>query len=151
MPPVLRPRPRPLDAAALAWCLALAVVACGGEADSAPDDDEPAAEETSNDGPGLRGDTLEVHLADFDIAVPDTIPSGELYVIARNVGVEDHNFEIRRDDEVLWEFERVIGPQQTQEAVLNLEPGEYSVLCTVSGHDGRGMATRVTVVERPET
>lgn len=120
----------------------------GSEATASASD---GATEAAGDAFGLRGDTLVVELSDFDIEIPDTIPAGELYVIARNVGVEDHNLEIKRGDELFWAFDRDIGPQQTQEAVLDLEPGRYSVLCTVSGHDGRGMVTRLTVVDRPET
>lgn len=123
--------------------------ACGGGEDGGGD--EQATAERDSNGPGLRGDTLVVELGDFYIEIPDTLPAGELHVVARNRGVEDHNLEIIRDSELLWEFDQVIGPGRTQQAVLDLEPGEYRVVCTVSGHDGRGMTTRVTVVEGPET
>lgn len=91
-----------------------------------------------------------VDLGDFYIEIPDRLPAGELHVVARNRGVEDHNLEITRGSELLWDFDQVIGPGQTQEAVLELEPGEYRVVCTVSSHDGRGMTVPVTVVGNPE-
>lgn len=63
----------------------------------------------------------------------------------RNAGSEEHNFEILVDDSLLWSFDNPLNPAQERSLDVVLEPGEYDVLCTVSGHEGRGMQALLTV------
>jgi hypothetical protein len=137
--------PRALARLALLVVLLAGPAACGGSGSGSANAREAAG--PGGTPAGLHGDTLVVNLDDFYFLVPDTLPAGDLVLVARNVGVEYHNFEVYRDEELIWSFDSDVPPLRTEEAILSLEPGEYSLLCTVSGHDGKGMFARLTVVE----
>jgi len=135
--------PRTLTRLAMLAVLFAGPAACGGSGSGSANAREAAGVTSA----GLHGDTLVVNLDDFYFLVPDTLPAGDLILVARNVGVEYHNFEVYRDEELIWSFDSDVPPLRTEEAILSLEPGEYSLLCTVSGHDGKGMFAHLTVVE----
>jgi len=77
--------------------------------------------------------------------MPNVLPPGPTTFRFRNVGFEEHNFQIRREEEVLWNLEDPLNPGASMSVELDLEPGHYWVICPVSGHDGRGMIVEVTV------
>lgn len=93
----------------------------------------------------MRGDTVPVYMDEYFIDMPLTLPAGSLYFRVRNAGFEEHNFEILQNDSLLWSFESPLNPAQERTLEVILEPGEYDVLCTVSGHEGRGMQEVLTV------
>lgn len=129
---------------------ALASFSCAGEEEPRAEErstevEEPAGEPAAGPGPGLRGDTVEVHMDEYTIEMPSALPPGELVFVVRNRGFEEHNLEIMHDGELLWEFDRPLNPGAVQRATVALEPGDYRVVCTVSGHDGRGMALDLVV------
>lgn len=124
--------------------------ACGGgepSSDAVVEESGTSGPSEPEGGPGLRGDTVEVHMDEYTITMPDTLPARPLVFLVRNMGFEEHNFEILLDDELLWEFDRPLNPRQSQEMEVELEPGTYRVVCTVSGHDGRGMVRDLHVEE----
>lgn len=133
--------------------LGLASAACGGEepvdrgpADQAPEETSSAPSVSSR----IRGDTVVVEMDEYLIDVPDTLPAGRLVLEVRNMGFEEHNLEVHRDS-LLFESGRPLNPRETRILEVELEPGAYRLICTVSGHEGRGMSTGLTVVEgRPE-
>lgn len=83
---------------------------------------------------------------EYFIELPDTVPAGSLHFRVRNAGFEEHNFEILRNDSLLWAFDNPLNPAQSGVLDVTLEPGEYDILCTVSGHEGRGMQEVLTVI-----
>lgn len=95
----------------------------------------------------MQGDTVLVYMDEYFIDMPATVPAGSLSFRIRNAGFEEHNFEILRNDTLLWSFDNPLNPAQTRTLDVTLEPGEYDVLCTVSGHEGRGMQEVLTVTE----
>jgi hypothetical protein len=148
----MKMRFKPLYGVRFAWArlavLALLVAglaACGGSGDGSASARELAG--PGGQASGLHGDTLSVDLADFYFVLPDTLPAGDLHLIARNVGVEYHNFEVYQDGELLWSFDSDVPPMRTAEAVLSLEPGDYFVSCAVGSHESQGMFTFLTVVD----
>ena len=85
---------------------------------------------------------------EYVIVMPLTVPAGSLSFRVRNVGFEEHNFEILQNDSLLWSFDSALNPAEELTLDVVLEPGEYDVLCTVSGHEGRGMQEVLTVTPR---
>lgn len=157
----LGPSLRGLVALCLSLSLAVTAVACGGDPGSG-DGDGPvvqtpegssaesasggAASSESGGSSRIRGDTVVIDMDEYVIEVPDTLPAGPLVFRVRNMGFEEHNLEVHRDS-LLFELARPLNPRETMEAEVSLEPGPYRLICTVSGHEGRGMSESVTVVE----
>ena len=89
--------------------------------------------------------TVEISLSEFSISPAEiSVPSGvPLRFEVTNTGVAPHDFTI----------EGVTGTEQMQAGgttaleVEPLEPGTYTVLCTVAGHEAAGMTAILTVTE----
>lgn len=120
-----------------------------GPADEAPGASEGSPDGGAGDGEGalVQGDTIFVYMDEYFIDMPLTLPPGDVVFEVRNAGFEEHNFELLRNDSLLYSFEDPLNPAQTRSLEVTLEPGEYDVLCTVSGHEGRGMQEVLTVTE----
>jgi len=74
-------------------------------------------------------------------------PAGEYVFQIQNLGFEGHNLEILRGDSLVTKLEHDLSPAATAFLEVNLVPGEYELVCTVAGHDGKGMRETLTVVE----
>lgn len=123
---------------------------CGDEGDPpATADVDSAADESSDLGSAesssTRGDTIEIVMDEYLIDVPDTLPAGRLVFNVRNGGFEEHNLEVHRDS-LLFELARPLNPGEETSVEVELEPGPYRLICTVSGHEGRGMSVPIVVV-----
>lgn len=90
----------------------------------------------------------------------DTIPTGTVTLLVRNVGSSAHDFMIiksdlpsdklpqegakaKEDDKVFGIGELNPGGRKT--VSVDLKPGKYIFICNVAGHYGLGMHTSVTV------
>lgn len=127
-----RPVPRFLP---LTTVLALLIVGCGG------DDDEPGRTVTVE-----SGDTVPV-IADEYSFDPETIVvtgGGELTIELDNQGSLAHNLRV-------FDGETDIGGTPTfaggdpREGMVELEPGDYELVCTVGDHADLGMTGKLTV------
>lgn len=91
-----------------------------------------------------KGPAVEVILKDYEIQMPDSVPSGDVTFNITNAGSHDHNFEIdlkgnkRRLDTVLK-------PGDSHTLTVSLTPGTYDVLCPVGLHSTMGMRRKLTV------
>ena len=94
-----------------------------------------------------RTDTIDVALLEYAIGIPGTLPAGELILTLSNQGFEDHNlrFFLIEADSVVWETASDVVAGETRVVELELEPGRYTVMCDVAGHDTRGMQITVNV------
>lgn len=124
--------------------LAFALTACGGGA-AAP----------------AYTDKIEVTLNEFMFEPTDfTIPAGkEITLSATNDGKVAHEFVIIKlgqevtvpfdaddEDKVFWEKEVEPGKTETLTFTAPSEPGEYTLVCGISGHLEAGMAGKLVVV-----
>jgi iron uptake system component EfeO len=73
-----------------------------------------------------------------------TVPAGEVRFAVKNTGNIEHEFEIFKGDTVVDELEGLV-PGQTKELTVTLEPGEYTYVCKLAGHQEQGMKGTLTV------
>jgi hypothetical protein len=103
----------------------------------------------ANLGPTLhiRGDTVELKMDEYIFGFPsDTLPAGRVVFQIQNLGFEGHNLEIHRGDSLIVKLEHDMSPAETQFLEVTLEPGDYEFICTVAGHDGKGMRETITFI-----
>lgn len=102
-----------------------------------PQTDNPAATPTA------ASPTQEVHLIEYEIHMPDTLPAGRVAFNVENGGKEKHAFEIEGNG--IEEKTDVLPRGNTAALEVNLPPGTYTVYCPVPGHAEKGMKKTVTV------
>jgi uncharacterized cupredoxin-like copper-binding protein len=102
-----------------------------------PEQDDPAAR------PKAALPTQEVHLIEYQIHMPATLPAGPLAFNVENGGKEDHAFEIEGNG--VHQQTAVLKRGDTTALEVNLPPGTYTIYCPVDGHKDKGMRTTVTV------
>jgi len=73
-----------------------------------------------------------------------TVPAGSVTFSIRNVGTQEHEFELFKGDQQVDEVEGIV-PGLTKDATMTLEPGTYTFLCKLNGHDQLGMKGTLTV------
>jgi hypothetical protein len=122
----------------------------------------------ADDPPALPTADVDVELVDYAFDLPDTI-AGDALLRMTNAGTEPHEMTILHvddgatADDVVAAIEghtpppgtavggmQALTPGTTQRLQLDLEPGEYVVICHVPSPDGtphhaRGMIRRVSV------
>jgi uncharacterized cupredoxin-like copper-binding protein len=121
-------------------------------------------ETPSSDGDGSSGE-VAVTLDDYAIRPAATILSaGEVIFKIENVGATEHemvvirtdldpadltveNHEVNEEGEGMTPIGEVedVQPGEATELVLTLEPGKYMLLCNLTKHFERGMATTIEV------
>ena len=75
-----------------------------------------------------------------------TVPAGSVTFSIRNVGSQEHEFEIFKGDQVIDEVEGIV-PGLTKNATVTLAAGDYTFVCKLNGHDQLGMKGTLTVTE----
>jgi len=73
-----------------------------------------------------------------------TVPAGSVTFGVRNVGKEEHEFEIFQGETVVDEIEGLV-PGLTKDLTVTLAAGEYTFKCLLNGHDQLGMTGTLTV------
>lgn len=104
---------------------------------------------TSTDGGSSKGNgsTVNVVLSDFTISLdqPQT-NAGRITFVVKNEGAVQHDFAIRSGDA---EYKTpMIGAGETASLTVDLVPGQYTYICTVSGHEQLGMSGIYTITPK---
>ena len=102
-----------------------------------PETDNPAGRPTG------ASPTQEVHLIEYAIHMPDTLPAGRIAFNVENGGKENHAFEIEGNGVHAQTNELTRG--NTASLEVDLKPGTYTIYCPVDGHRGKGMEKKITV------
>ncbi len=96
-----------------------------------------------------NGDSLQVRvmLDDYEIQMPEVLPSGPVELQVRNAGQVPHNIRILGQgiDESLDEN---LAPGESDRLRLELPTGSYEVTCPVGDHARRGMTKQLRVRSR---
>ncbi|HUR82143.1 MAG TPA: plastocyanin/azurin family copper-binding protein [Thermoanaerobaculia bacterium] len=87
--------------------------------------------------------TQEVHLIEYSIHMPDTLPAGHIAFNVENGGKETHAFEIEGNG--IEEKTDELSRGNTASLEVDLRPGTYTIYCPVDGHKGKGMKKTITV------
>lgn len=103
----------------------------------------PPETDTPNARPSPALPTQEVHLIEYEIHMPETVPAGRVAFNVENGGKEDHAFEIEGNG--VHQQTQVLKRGDTTALEVNLTPGTYTIYCPVDGHKGKGMRKTVTV------
>ena len=122
----------PVVAAGL-LALALGLAACGGTAPSAA----PATPVASG--------VLAIQAAEYQFTpVEIAVPSGVVHFAVSNVGDLDHEFEVLSGEASLGKID-TFARGTTKDLTVTLEPGSYTFICRLNGHDQLGMSGTLTV------
>jgi uncharacterized cupredoxin-like copper-binding protein len=157
------PRFRTLLLVALLAAASLALIGCGDD----DDDDDGAATATSTStadgGGGGEGSTVNVALAEWSVTPdPASVSAGEVTFAVSNDGSVPHELVVIKSDlapDALPIAEGVVDESQvefigeveqfdagtTDTGTFSLEPGNYVLICNVTGHYSLGMHTAFTV------
>ncbi|HEY2295147.1 MAG TPA: cupredoxin domain-containing protein [Thermoanaerobaculia bacterium] len=93
--------------------------------------------------------TVDVHLSEYAIKMPDTLPAGPTTFVVHNDGNKTHSFRIEGpglSDAILA---KPVPPQETENLQVTLQPGEYKVYCPVGSHEVKGMKMTLKVTAKP--
>jgi Copper binding proteins, plastocyanin/azurin family len=71
------------------------------------------------------------------------LAAGEVEFNAANLGEDDHDFSIREDATPLRSV--FLAPGASASVRVTLDPGVYTLYCSLPSHEGYGMRARVTV------
>ncbi|MDQ3696148.1 MAG: cupredoxin domain-containing protein, partial [Chloroflexota bacterium] len=86
---------------------------------------------------GMTVVLAEMYFAPDLIAIP---ANTDVRILLENRGALLHNFQVRNTD-----ISIDVEPGDSAEAVLNLPPGRYRVICNVPGHRLAGMVGSIVV------
>jgi len=128
-------RPAPLRATSLAGSIlalsAILVAACGGG--------------TVASAPPPPSGVVVVEAKEYQFTPKTlTVSAGKVTFYVRNAGNVEHEFELFKGDQVVDEVEGLV-PGLAKNLTVTLEPGEYTFMCKLSGHDQLGMKGILTV------
>ncbi len=93
--------------------------------------------------------TVDVHLSEYAIKMPDTLPAGPTTFVVHNDGNKVHSFRIEGpglSDAILA---KPVPAQETENLQVTLQPGEYKVYCPVGSHEVKGMKMTLKVTAKP--
>ncbi len=129
------------------------LAACGGDddgdvaaGDGDTEDTTETTESTGADGDGDGASDADVSVIAEDIDFPQKqfeAPAGEVTIAYENQGQIRHTLVI--EDVEGWEKLEVDESGAVASGSIDLEPGEYTLFCDVSGHREAGMEATLTV------
>ncbi len=108
----------------------------------------PAPGPTPTPGPSLPSRT-SVDLTDDDengwrvTPAYRTLKAGPIEFNATNLGMDDHDFSVRRGSTGLASV--FLSPGASETVRLTLDPGTYRLFCSLPTHEGLGMKADITV------
>jgi uncharacterized cupredoxin-like copper-binding protein len=88
--------------------------------------------------------TVEVHLSEYTIEMPRTLPAGPATFVVRNEGKKTHSFKIEGPG-LAEALAKPVKPGESERLEVTLQPGEYKVYCPVGNHEAKGMTIPLAV------
>jgi uncharacterized cupredoxin-like copper-binding protein len=91
--------------------------------------------------------TVDVHLSEYAVKMPDTLPAGPTTFVVHNDGKKIHSFRIEGPgfSEILA---KPVEPEMTESLQVTLQPGDYKVYCPVGSHEVKGMKMMLKVTAK---
>ncbi|HEV8579134.1 MAG TPA: cupredoxin domain-containing protein [Thermoanaerobaculia bacterium] len=87
---------------------------------------------------------VAVHLTEFIVDMPKTLPAGPTTFTVHNDGHKKHSFKIEGPgiDQIIA---KPVPPGETATLQVTLQPGEYKVYCPIGNHSAKGMTIALKV------
>jgi uncharacterized cupredoxin-like copper-binding protein len=92
--------------------------------------------------------TVDVHLSEYAVKMPDTLPAGPTTFVVHNDGNKTHSFRIEGPGLSEAILAKPVPPQETENLQVTLQPGEYKVYCPVGSHEIKGMKMTLKVTAK---
>jgi plastocyanin len=91
---------------------------------------------------------VEVHVKEYAIQMPETLPPGPTTFVIHNDGAKKHSFKIEGPgiEEIIT---TPVAPLETANLTVTLKPGDYKVYCPIGSHEAKGMARKLVVTAPP--
>jgi uncharacterized cupredoxin-like copper-binding protein len=91
--------------------------------------------------------TVEVHLTEYKIDMPETLPAGPTNFIVINEGGKTHSFKIEGPGvDALMSAPIPAHTKGTLQATL--QAGEYKIYCPIGSHSIKGMTRKLVVTAK---
>jgi hypothetical protein len=91
--------------------------------------------------------SVEVHLTEYAIQMPATLPAGPTTFLLHNDGKKKHAFRIDGPGSEQTPPTSV-DPHSTGTVQVTLQPGDYTVLCPIGSHSAKGMSLKLKVTAK---
>jgi uncharacterized cupredoxin-like copper-binding protein len=92
---------------------------------------------------------VEVHLSEYKIDMPETLPAGPTNFILLNEGGKAHSFKIEGPG-LDGPFSAPVPSHTKGTLQVTLQAGEYKVTCPIGSHSAKGMTKTLTVTAKKE-
>ncbi len=125
-----------LRSAVFALSVALTAAACGTAPSTTASAPLPSVAVPAN--------ATHVTLSDFQIEIPSSVVTGLPFAV-HNAGPTPHNLTINDAAGKFMAASTTISPPGDDVVVIDLQPGTYTVLCSLPGHASLGMRGTFTV------
>jgi uncharacterized cupredoxin-like copper-binding protein len=102
----------------------------------------------SDEPPKGQAATVEVHVSEYSIKMPDTLPAGPTTFVVHNDGQKSHSFKIEGPGLGETILAKPVPPQSTENLDVTLQPGEYKVYCPIGSHEVKGMKLTLKVTPK---
>lgn len=122
----------------------------GGDTTSATTTEAPADTTTEPAGSDGGGAATSVSMDEFSFDPKDlSVTSGDTLEVT-NDGAVAHNLTIEQGPDPTEKTKKLAGTStflggKSEDLTVDLEPGKYALVCTVSGHRDAGMVGTITV------
>jgi plastocyanin len=114
---------------------------CGGD----DDDDDTAATEatTTEEAAAGGGGATTIAMTEYKFDPSDATVSQGDTITADNDGELPHNYTIEADGDEITSGD--VDPGSSGEVTVDVDRGDYDVICTIPGHAEQGMEGTITV------
>ena len=98
--------------------------------------------------PAEKSASVEVHVREYAIQMPDTLPAGATTFVIHNDGQKHHSFKLEGPGSE-GIVEKPIAAGETGSLTIALKAGEYKVYCPIGSHEAKGMTRKLVVTAAP--
>lgn len=125
----------------------LALAACQSQEpevateDQVPEEMVPEEGEDGGNGGGGGDESVEITAVDIDYEdVPDSVSAGMIEFVLNNTGGIEHDLNIEELDQ---QVVSLVPAGETDSGTAELDPGSYTIFCSVPGHRESGMEATI--------
>jgi uncharacterized cupredoxin-like copper-binding protein len=107
----------------------------------------PTAARAADEKAPAPAGAVEVHLTEYAIQMPATLPAGPTTFVLHNDGIKKHAFRIEGPGIEQTQSE-ILDAHSTVNLQVTLQPGEYKIVCPIGSHSAKGMSLTLKVTAK---